>query len=45
MISAAHAAGLRVIISPDSVLAAEHPEFFHRDADGRPSARADPAGG
>ena len=43
LIDAAHEAGLRVIIdvvfnhtSPDSVLAAEHPEFFHRDADGRP---------
>ena len=43
LVSAAHDAGLRVIIdvvfnhtSPDSVLVAEHPEFFHRDADGRP---------
>ena len=45
LVSAAHDAGLKVIIdvvfnhtSPDSVLAVEHPEFFHRDADGRPFA-------
>lgn len=43
LVEAAHAAGLRVIIdvvfnhtSPDSVLVAEHPEFFHRDAEGNP---------
>ena len=43
LVSAAHEAGLKVIIdvvvnhtSPDSVLVSEHPEFFHRDADGRP---------
>ena len=43
LVAAAHDAGLRVIIdvvcnhtSPDSVLISEHPEFFHRDADGQP---------
>lgn len=43
LIAAAHAAGLKVIIdvvfnhtSQDSVLVAEHPEFFHRDAEGNP---------
>ncbi|HWS56926.1 MAG TPA: alpha-amylase family glycosyl hydrolase [Actinotalea sp.] len=43
LVAAAHAAGLRVILdvvfnhtSPDSVLVAEHPEFFHQDADGVP---------
>jgi len=43
LVAAAHAAGLRVMIdvvvnhtSPDSVLVAEHPEFFHQDAQGRP---------
>jgi hypothetical protein len=43
LVSAAHEAGLKVIIdvvfnhtSPDSVLVSQHPEFFHRDADGRP---------
>ncbi len=43
LVEAAHEAGLKVIIdvvfnhtSPDSVLVSEHPEFFHRDADGRP---------
>lgn len=44
LVEAAHAHGLRLIIdvvfnhtSPDSVLVREHPEFFHRDADGRPT--------
>lgn len=43
LVGAAHAAGLRVMMdvvfnhtSPDSVLISEHPEFFHRDAAGRP---------
>lgn len=43
LVGAAHAAGLRVMLdvvfnhtSPDSVLVGEHPEFFHRDASGRP---------
>ena len=43
LVAAAHRAGLRVILdvvfnhtAPDSVLVAEHPEFFHRDAAGRP---------
>lgn len=43
LVAAAHDAGLRVMIdvvfnhtSPDSVLVAEHPEFFHLDAQGRP---------
>jgi hypothetical protein len=45
LVSAAHDVGLKVIIdvvfnhtSPDSVLISEHPEFFHRDADGQPFA-------
>lgn len=43
LVAAAHALGLKVMIdvvfnhtSPDSVLVREHPEFFHRDAEGRP---------
>ncbi len=43
LVAAAHAAGLRVMLdvvfnhtSPDSVLVAEHPEFFHRDPSGTP---------
>lgn len=43
LVAAAHRHGLKVMIdvvfnhtSPDSVLVAEHPEFFHRDADGLP---------
>lgn len=43
LVDAAHGAGLRVMIdvvfnhtSPDSVLVQEHPEFFHRDAQGNP---------
>ncbi len=45
----AHALGLKVMIdvvynhtSPDSVLAAQHPEWFYRDADGR-FANTEPA--
>jgi glycosidase len=45
-LEAAHAKGLRVIIdvvynhtSPDSVLAREHPEWFHRGPSGRPAPR------
>lgn len=43
LLAAAHAIGLRVMMdvvvnhtARDSVLVAEHPEFFHRDAHGRP---------
>jgi hypothetical protein len=43
LVAAAHGAGLKVMIdvvvnhtSPDSVLITEHPEFFHRDAEGKP---------
>ena len=43
LVDAIHGLGMRCIIdvvynhtSPDSVLFAEHPEFFHRDADGEP---------
>ncbi len=43
LVATAHAAGLKVMMdvvfnhtSQDSVLVTEHPEFFHRDADGRP---------
>lgn len=43
---AAHGLGLRVIIdmiynhtSPDSVLASEHPEWFHRGPSGKPAPR------
>jgi hypothetical protein len=43
LVAAAHDAGLKVMIdvvfnhtSPDSVLVREHPEFFHRDAEGKP---------
>jgi len=43
LVSAAHAAGLKVMLdvvfnhtSQDSVLVDEHPEFFHRDANGVP---------
>lgn len=43
LVTTAHQLGLQVMLdvvfnhtSPDSVLVAEHPEFFHQDADGRP---------
>ncbi len=46
LVDAIHDRGMKCIIdvvynhtSPDSILAAEHPEWFHRDADGRPVAR------
>jgi glycosidase len=44
LVDSAHALGLKVMIdvvfnhtARDSVLVAEHPEFFHRDAGGRPA--------
>jgi alpha-amylase len=43
LVDGAHAAGLKVMLdvvynhtSPDSHLLTEHPEFYHRDAHGRP---------
>jgi glycosidase len=43
LVARAHDLGLKVMMdvvfnhtAPDSVLVAEHPEFFHRDAQGRP---------
>jgi glycosidase len=47
-LDSAHGLGLGVIVdvvynhtSPDSLLAANHPEWFHRNADGRPEPRVE----